>query len=179
MQILRISLAAGLAVTLMLSASASLWAKAHLADQPRVTASMTINAPVSWVWEMWTTKEGLEAFFGISAEVELRAQGKYQVLFTDQLPEGSRGNDDGIVLGFQTEKMLHFTWLLPPYMPEVRPHHTAVQIYFEDLGHDQSLVTIHHTGWGEGEAWDAAYEYFDSSWLNVLTALQAVAEATD
>lgn len=147
--------------------------------QPNVTASAVIDAPLDWVWRKWTTRKGLESFFAMSAAVELRTLGKYQVLFTDELPEGSRGSDDGVVLGFQANKMLHFTWMLPPYMPEVRPHHTSVQIFFDAVDNGRTKVTIYQTGWGEGEAWDKAFQYFESAWPNALKALQERAQTVD
>jgi hypothetical protein len=33
-------------------------------------------------------------------------------------------------------------------------------------------VTLHHTGWGEGDEWDKTYAYFDRAWATVLGNLK-------
>ena len=36
----------------------------------------------------------------------------------------------------------------------------------------ETRVTLHHTGWGDGDEWDKAYAYFDRAWTNVLANLK-------
>ena len=46
-----------------------------------------------------------------------------------------------------------------------------VVVRFEPLSNQQTRITLHHTGWGDGGEWDKAYAYFDKVWGNVLANL--------
>jgi hypothetical protein len=45
-------------------------------------------------------------------------------------------------------------------------------VRFEPVNDRQTLVHMHHTGWGDGGEWDQAYQYFDKAWSNVLANLK-------
>lgn len=136
----------------------------------RVIASATIDAPLKEAWADWATQEGVESFFAPAARIDLRPGGPYEVYFLPNAEPGQRGSEGTSVLGYQTERMLSVTWALPPYMPEVRPHLTPLTIHFEAQGPEQTTVTVVHGGWGTGKAWDEAYDYFASTWPQVLAA---------
>ncbi len=136
--------------------------------RPMVYAEVTVDALANEVWEDWTTQDGLESFFAPKAIVDLKPGGAYEVWFLPDAPAGQRGADDGIILGLQTEKMIHFTWAMPPYMPEIRPHMTTVQILFEPAANERTRVRLFHTGFGSGETWRKGRDYFAKSWPAVL-----------
>ncbi|KPP81287.1 MAG: hypothetical protein HLUCCA04_09870 [Oceanicaulis sp. HLUCCA04] len=138
-----------------------------------VTASVVADVPVSEAWRLWTTNEGVTSFFAPAANIELRPQGPFELFFAPDAEPGQRGSDGTIILGYQEERMLSASWALPPYMEEVRPHHTHLLIRFEPLDEDRTRVSLTHSGWGEGEAWDTAYAYFENVWPRVLEAMQA------
>jgi len=64
--------------------------------------------------------------------------------------------------------MLSFTWNAPPSIPEVRPQRTHVLLRFYAEGEERTRLTFHHDGWGIGEEWDRAYEYFSRAWPEVV-----------
>lgn len=144
-----------------------------------IVASVEVEATPAQVWELWTTEEGL-TFFAPASRIDLRPGGDYEVYFVPDAPEGQRGSEGTIVLGFQQDRMLTVTWALPPYMPEVRPHLTPLTIEIIPVSDTTTSVTITHTGWGEGGEWDAAYAYFQQTWPLVLTAMsEALTDAAE
>ena len=70
--------------------------------------------------------------------------------------------------------MLAFSWTFPPSVPELRNagETTQVVVQFEVLGERSVRVRLVAHEWGEGEAWEAGYAYFDDAWQRVLSALQ-------
>jgi uncharacterized protein YndB with AHSA1/START domain len=161
-------------------------ATAAMAEAPdrRVIHTVTMDAPVDEVWAMWTTNEGIQSFFAPASNIELRPQGPYEVFFRPDAAPGQRGSEGTIVLGYQTERMLSVSWAMPPYMQEVRPHHTTLTLYFmpqdvESDGHERTRLTLIHSGWGESEAWDRAFDYFAGVWPRVLAGLVQTFEAQE
>lgn len=57
-------------------------------------------------------------------------------------------------------------------MPAVRTQHTNVQLLFEELGPREERVRLVSLGWGTGEEWVKAHEYFDKAWSFVLANLE-------
>lgn len=144
--------------------------------RPMIYADVTVEAPVADVWEDWTTEAGLTSFFAEAAEIELKPGGAYRLYFAPSAPEGSRGNDAGEVLGWQDKQMLNVSWAMPPYMPEIRPHLTVLQIEFVKLDTDRTQVRLFHTGFGQGQAWDEGRAYFEKTWPEVLALYKKEAE---
>lgn len=149
---------------------------AHAQLRPMIYADVTVDAPISDVWEDWTTEAGVTSFFAKAAEIEMKPGGAYRLYFAPSAPEGSRGNDTGEVLGWQKEKMLNVSWAMPPYMPEIRPHLTVLQLEFVELGSNQTQVRLFHTGFGRGEKWDEGRRYFEKTWRTVLALYKTKAE---
>jgi uncharacterized protein YndB with AHSA1/START domain len=137
-------------------------------NERAVTAETIANAPVAEVWKAWTTEEGIKSFFAPACKIELRVFGALEIYFNpDGLP-GQRGAEGNVILAIQPEKMLSFTWDAPPNLPNVRQQRTSVVLRFKDLGNKQTKVTLTETGWGEGEEWDKAFEYFSHVWQDVV-----------
>lgn len=121
-------------------------------------------------WSLWTTNEGFKSFFPsetIETNIRLEAGGPYEVFLLPGAPEGQRGCDDCVILGYEEGRMLSFTWTNRPDMA-VRPHKTHVVLSFMPLGDEETRVTLTQDGWGTGPDWDVAYQYFDSAWGHVL-----------
>ena len=68
--------------------------------------------------------------------------------------------------------MLTFTWNARPHLPQARAQRTYVTVRLKPIGDNETHVTLHHGGWGDGGQWDQAYAYFDKAWGNVLANLQ-------
>ena len=136
-----------------------------------VSSEIVVNAPVAEVWTAWTTSAGIKTFFAPEAKIRLDHGGDYEIYFAPDAPEGQRGSEGTVILGYQLHRMLHVTWALPPYMHSVRGDLTTVLIHFvpEDAG--RTRVILRHYGWGRGDAWDEAFGYFSVTWDRVLDNL--------
>ncbi|MFN3835106.1 MAG: SRPBCC family protein [Glycocaulis sp.] len=160
--------------TLLVFAISPVQAQHSPEPERAVTASVVVELPAAEAWRLWTTPEGIASFFAPAANIELRPQGPFELFFLPDAEPGQRGSEETIILGYQENRMLSVSWALPPYMAEVRPHHTHLLLRFEPLDGDRTRVSLTHSGWGEGEAWDAAHAYFERVWPHVLGSMPAV-----
>jgi uncharacterized protein YndB with AHSA1/START domain len=133
-----------------------------------VRHEVVVSGSVEALWDAWTTEEGIKSFFSPACNVDLRVDGPYEILFFPEAEPGKRGAEGVRVLAFQPQRMLAFTWNAPPRLPAVRSQWTHVVVRFQALGEQQTRVTLHHDGWGEGGEWDAAFDYFDDAWPNAI-----------
>lgn len=137
--------------------------------QKKITKIYTAPAPLTTIWNKWTTHEGLLTFFGKDNKMELRIGGPFEIYFLMDNPVGLRGSEGCKVLSFLPEKMLSFSWNAPPHFEKIRNgnHNTWVVLEFEKIDDKNTTITLTHLGWLEGEDWDALYEYFDAAWSRV------------
>jgi uncharacterized protein YndB with AHSA1/START domain len=133
-----------------------------------IREAVVVDAPVEQVWEAWTTPEGVRSFFAPACNVELRVDGPYEILFDPDAPAGERGAEGMRVLSFQPKTMLAFTWNAPPHLTEVRGQLTHVLIRLRARDDGRTLVTLTHSGWGEGGQWDEAFAYFERAWGQIV-----------
>lgn len=136
-----------------------------------VRAEVVVDAPCAAVWDAWTTTEGLESFFATRANVELRVDGAYEILFDPDAPAGQRGAEGTRVLALDPGRMLAFTWDSTP-RHAVRGQHTNVVVRFEPLGAERSRVTLVNSGFGQGSDWPESLAYFEHAWPYVLDNLK-------
>ncbi len=133
-----------------------------------ITADLVIHAPVAEVYRAWTTVEGIQSFFAREANIELKIKGAYEIIFLPENPEGSRGGEGNIILTFQENKMLSFTWNAPPEFKEIRNERTHVLIKFIPVNDIETRLLFHQDGWGEGGEWEKSFEYFNHAWKKVV-----------
>jgi uncharacterized protein YndB with AHSA1/START domain len=143
-----------------------------IAAERAIEKSVVVDATIDQVWDSWTTREGIIAFFAPDAKVEPRVGGAFQIYFDPLAEPGLKGADDMRYMALQPKKMISFDWNSPPSLPEVRGERTFVIVRFDPVSDKQSRVSVHHTGWGEGGQWDKSYAYFERAWANVLANLQ-------
>jgi uncharacterized protein YndB with AHSA1/START domain len=133
-----------------------------------ISAELTIKAPVEKVYRAWTTEEGIKSFFAPDCNIKIEVLGPYEIIFLPDDEEGSRGGEGNVVLTFQENKMLSFTWNAPPELKKVRNDRTHVQLKFIPLNENETKLLFHQDGWGEGDEWDKSYEYFEYAWKKVV-----------
>ena len=155
----------------MLFALLGMAGAAHAAERA-IDREIVVAAGVDAVWQAWTTTEGIKSFFAPDAHVDLRVDGPFEIYINPYAAPGQKGADGMRIIGFQKNRMLSFTWNAPPSLPEARLQRTIVVVRLEPVGDKQTIVTLHHVGWGDGGEWDKAYEYFSRAWPNVLANLQ-------
>jgi uncharacterized protein YndB with AHSA1/START domain len=142
------------------------------AQERYVDKAVRVKAPVDAVWQAWTTNEGIKGFFAPDARIEARVDGPFEVYMNPLAAPGMKGADGMRILAIQDRKMITFTWNAPPHLPEARAQRTYVTVRLKPAGDNETEVTLHHGGWGDGGEWDQAYAYFDKAWGNVLANLQ-------
>lgn len=133
-----------------------------------ISGEVVVDAVPDEVWKAWTTEEGIKSFFAPGCNVELKVGGLYEIFFAPGNPPGERGADGMGLLALEPGRMLSFTWNAPLHMPNVRRQQTHVVIRLEEEGGGRTRVTLRHDGWGEGDEWDMAFEYFDKAWNDVV-----------
>ncbi len=142
------------------------------AAERAIDKSVTVAASVNEAWAAWTTREGITSFFAPDAKIEPQVGGAFEVYFNPFAEPGMKGADGLRYLALQPPRMLSFDWNAPPSLPQVRQQRTFVVVRFAPQGDKSTLVTLHHTGWGDGGEWDQAYTYFDRAWGGVLANLK-------
>jgi uncharacterized protein YndB with AHSA1/START domain len=125
---------------------------------------IVLNAGIEDVWAAWTTEEGIRSFFAPECRIEARVGGAYEIYFLPNEREGHRGAEGTRVLSFEPMKFLSFTWNNPPSIPKIRWQYTTVSLYFETLNEKQTRLKFIHHGWGPGEDWQKARDYFYRAW---------------
>ncbi|QJR15853.1 SRPBCC family protein [Usitatibacter palustris] len=143
-----------------------------VAQERALDKQVRVKAPVDAVWNAWTTTEGITSFFAPGANIEARVDGPFEVFMDPSGAPGMKGADGMRILALQDRKMITFTWNAPPHLPEARAQRTYVTLRFKPAENNETDVTLHHGGWGDGGQWDQAYAYFDRAWGNVLANLQ-------
>jgi uncharacterized protein YndB with AHSA1/START domain len=130
-----------------------------------------VSATPAEIFRMWTTEDGVMAFFTNAAKIELREGGAYEMYFLLEAPEGSRGSEGCTIIEYEPDRHLAFTWNFPPHLSAIRDEHTRVDIKLTPLGPDRTRVELLQTGWRGGPEWDAGYAYFEQAWRQVLDNL--------
>ncbi len=133
--------------------------------------TVTVAAPPDVVFDSWTTNAGVRTFFAPDSEVELEEGAPYELYFSKEAPEGSRGSEGCVIVSYQPGERLMFTWNFPPNLP-IRDERTRVELTFESLPPHSTRVTLRQTGWRAGDAWEKGYAYFDKAWASVLERLR-------
>lgn len=134
----------------------------------QIAYQVSIPAALRAVWAAWTTEEGAKTFFSPDCNIDLKPGGAYEMLFNLEAPPGEQGGEGMTLLAIQPEKMLSFTWNSPPNLPSVRGEMTHVVVRLESKGAEETLVSLVHDGWGEGDEWDQAFDYFTRAWGEIV-----------
>lgn len=137
-------------------------------DERYIHVEIVVNGNIEDVYKAWTTEEGIKSFFAPECKIEPKVDGAYNIYFFPSEEPGKRGAEGMRILALEQNKMFSFSWGAPRLLfPNVKKQRTLVVLRFEDLGDNKTKLILHQTGWGEGEEWDKAYEYFDNAWKNV------------
>jgi uncharacterized protein YndB with AHSA1/START domain len=145
-----------------------------------IEASTVVSATAGDVFRAWTTPDGIEAFLGVKARVELRQGGPFELEFGAQMPVGERGSEGCKVLSWLPGRMFSFDWNAPPKLATARKQRTVVVVELEPEGPGLTRVRLTHHGFAEkaaaapaeAEEWKQVRAYFAQAWPNVLAALK-------
>jgi len=137
-----------------------------------IECNSIVETSLSAAWDAWTTNEGVRTFFAPDSNVELSIGGSYELYFDIHAALGSRGSEGMRIQSYVPERMLAFDWNNPPSIPSIRNEKTWVVLEFSEMDDELTEVNLTHLGWGEGPAWDEAYQYFMVAWPKVLSRFE-------
>lgn len=131
----------------------------------RIERSMELAQPPETVWAALTTAEGLSAWFGETATIDLRPGGAAQMTF------GSGVTVDMRVERVEEPAVFGFTWRLPD-LPEADPRRTYVEFTLEAVGAGTRLRVV-ETGFAQlpEESRTVTYDNHAEGWDSELDEL--------
>ena len=133
-----------------------------------IESEWILEASREEVWRAWTTPEGIRSFFAPACNIELEVDGLYEIFFTPDAEPGQRGADNMRILVLEPMERLAFTWNAPTSLPNARRQRTRVTLVFESLGEHRTRLEFRHDGFGRGDEWRRAHEYFTQAWNGVV-----------
>jgi uncharacterized protein YndB with AHSA1/START domain len=132
------------------------------ADAHTLVTEAIINAPVTEVWRLFTTREGMESWMVAHAEIDLKVGG---LMRTHYDPKGVLGDPKTIVnqiLSFEPERMLSIKVFKPPddfpFPEPVKDMWTV--IYFQPLEPGMTNVRIIGLGFSDEPDSQKLKEFF-------------------
>jgi uncharacterized protein YndB with AHSA1/START domain len=143
-------------------------------DTGPVITQGAVAAPVSAVWNAWTTVEGLRAWLTPKAEIDLRVGGLIRTNYREQEVLGDPGTIVYRILDFEPQRMLALQITGPP---DNFPFPKAVLnmyfvMYFEPLDGNASRVRIVSRGFGTDDESQRMRAFFEAGDAITLERLQ-------
>ena len=123
--------------------------------RPRLTLERTFRAPIREVWELWTTREGIEAWWGPDGfsvavrEIDIRPGGNLRYTMT---ATGAEQVDYMVKAGMPitTQNSKRYVEVEPPrrlvfkeradFIPGVEPYEVETVVELTDLGDSTRMV---------------------------------------
>lgn len=134
--------------------------------------SVVVDAAPAEVWPLFTTSEGWRSWATPVAHVDLRVGGEIETSYDPNAEIGGSGNIHNRIEAFTPERMLVIRIAqAPPNFPhadEARSVTTSIEL--EPRGR-RTLVRVTMGQFGEGEAYDALYRFFDAGNAYTLNKL--------
>jgi uncharacterized protein YndB with AHSA1/START domain len=144
------------------------------ADAPSFVNEAVIDAPVSAVWNVWTSGEGYKAVGVAMADVDLRIGGLIRSRYS---PTGSLGDDETIenrILAFEPQHMIAIRIDRPPksFPFEEAWKRTWTVVTLTDLGNNRTHIRVASMGYGTDDESLAMKKFFEAGNASTLKTLQ-------
>lgn len=138
----------------------------------RIERTIQVAHPPDQVWAALTTAEGLGAWFGNQATIDLRPGGAARMEWTDGSAQDMR------VERVEVPAVFGFTWHISG-LPEDDPRRTYVEFTLEPAGAGTRLRVV-ETGFAQlpGDAYRTAYDAHTQGWARELGELGDYLDAT-
>ncbi len=128
----------------------------------------SVDADPMSAWRDWTSSRSLAEWWPVKeTRIDLRVGGPIEMFFDPEAPPGDQGSEGCRFLSYVPGEMVSFTWNAPPHL-SLRKVNTWVVITFSRRLDESTDVRLVHTGFLEGEDWNAYMSYFESAWSYVL-----------
>jgi uncharacterized protein YndB with AHSA1/START domain len=136
-----------------------------MAFPDRIERSVELAYPPAKVWAALTTPEGLSAWFGDKATIDLRPGGAAQMTFASGLSVDMR------IERIEEPAVFGFTWQLPD-LPEDDPRRTYVEFTLEAVGAGTRLRVV-ESGFAQlpDDSRRKTYESHAEGWASELGEL--------
>ena len=133
----------------------------------RIERTVTLSRPPRDVWRALTTADGLSAWFGEQASIDLRPGGAATITFAGGMTVDMR------VERVEEPAVFAYTWRLPD-LPEDDPRRTYVEFTLEPDGNG-TLLRVVETGFAQlpVETRDESYDSHGEGWTRELAELAA------
>jgi uncharacterized protein YndB with AHSA1/START domain len=138
----------------------------------RIERTVEIAHPQRTVWDALTTPEGLAAWFGNAAAIDLRPGGAASMSWTDGPSVDMR------VERVEEPAVFGYTWQIYG-LPKEDPRRTYVEFTLEPVGANATRLTVVESGFAQLPA-DAHSEAFDGNtkgWASELGELVSYLDA--
>jgi uncharacterized protein YndB with AHSA1/START domain len=136
-----------------------------MAFPDRIERTVEVAHPPAKVWAALTTAEGLGAWFGNTATIDLRPGGSAQMTWTGGFTADLR------VERVEEPRVFGFTWHIQG-LPEEDPRRTYVEFTLEPVGAGTRLRVV-ETGFAQlpADAYRSAYDSNTEGWARELGEL--------
>ncbi len=120
-----------------------------------------VDAPVAKVWELFTTKEGIESWMVPMARVDFRAGGTLRTNYSANAGDDHPGWITHHLLTVEPGRMYASRVSAPPNAPVAKVlENTWGVVMFHPAGEGRTRISMHSCDWGVGPDWDAAEKFF-------------------
>jgi uncharacterized protein YndB with AHSA1/START domain len=148
------------------------------AKEKTIIKEISIQAPKSLVWHAWTRADRVSQWFAAEANIEAKVNSAYELYF---IPGNKTGmNTKGCkVSKLVREEQLNFTWKGPDQFSAIMNNEenlTIVEVRFEAIKGEQTLINIFHHGFKDEESWNEAIAWHEMAWTGVLESLKSALE---
>ncbi len=136
----------------------------NVVDEPLdpILLQVTVPLPIPMIFAALTTADQLQGWLCAEAAVGSEVGGEYRLRFTEPEAFESRGT----VLQRTNDVDIGFSWQAPPAFTALmnRPG-TESRVYVRLQESPEGIdVTLEHSGWGSGEAWEEARSWHFHFW---------------
>jgi len=131
-----------------------------------ILIQVTVPLPPPMIFAALTDPAQVRAWLGADATIEAKVGGRYELAFGGETPFESRGR----VTHLTPDVDLGFTWQGPPAFAELMNGEepgTGVYVRLQDSPEGID-VTLEHTGWRSGDAWEEARSWHFHLWDDAL-----------
>jgi uncharacterized protein YndB with AHSA1/START domain len=133
-----------------------------LAELDPILVQVTVPLPTSMIFSAFTDPKHVQGWMCDRARIEPRVGGMYELTWTGETPFTSTG----AIRELTPDVDIGFTWQAPPpYGTIMNEPELKTRVYVRLQESPEGIdVTLEHSGWGAGEAWEDARAWHFRLW---------------
>lgn len=142
-----------------------------------IDQKINVTCDQQTAFDFFTQNAQLEKWLVEEADIQPMMGGKYE-LFWDTQNKMENSTIGCRIMDIEMPHTLAFDWKGPPTFSSFMNEEEALtQVRVSFLPVDGAVTEIHlrHTGWQDGEEWEAARQWFDQVWAKALHELGDIA----